>query len=99
MTASCLGDFPAVRLEGDGVWLRSAAQTGVERVDGGDLIAGELEVEDVEVLSDAGWLGRLWNCRTPLLQVPAQHDLGRRLAVTTADFQQRWIVECALLPA
>jgi hypothetical protein len=53
---SRLGDGHAEVLEGDAVGLRSAADVGVERVDGGHLLGGELEVEDVEVLGDAGGL-------------------------------------------
>jgi hypothetical protein len=44
--------FPAERFEGDRVRLRTAAYTGVERVDRGQLAAGELEVEDIDVLRD-----------------------------------------------
>lgn len=35
----------------------SAADAGVERRDGGNLFAGELEVEDVVILGDPGGLG------------------------------------------
>src|SRR3954471_5809793 len=51
-TASGLGDVAAEGLAGDLRRLRAAADTGVEGVDGGQLVAGELEVEDVEVLRD-----------------------------------------------
>src|SRR4051794_18724209 len=43
-----------VGLEGNAVGVRSAAHSGVEGVDRGDLLRGELEVENVEVLGDAG---------------------------------------------
>jgi hypothetical protein len=39
---SRLGDLHAVRFEGDAVGVRSAAHSGVERVDRGALLAGEL---------------------------------------------------------
>jgi hypothetical protein len=83
--------------EGDAVGVRSAAHSGVERVDGCDLLAGELEVEDVEVLGDAGGLGRLRDRGAALLQVPAQHHLRGRLAVLARDLEQRRVVERALL--
>jgi hypothetical protein len=56
---SRLGDLHAIVFEGDAVGVRSAAHSGVERIDRGDLLAVELEVEDVEVLGDAGGLRRL----------------------------------------
>lgn len=46
-------DRPAVVLERDAVGLRSAADAGLERVDGSELLACQLEVKDVEVLRDA----------------------------------------------
>jgi hypothetical protein len=33
---------------------RPAAHSGVERVDRSELLGGELEVDDVEILGDAG---------------------------------------------
>src|SRR5919107_2076541 len=86
---SRLGDLHAVRFEGDAVGVRSAAHSGVERVDRGYLLAGELEVEDVEILGDAGGLGRLRDRGSALLQVPAQHHLSGRLAVLARDLKQR----------
>jgi hypothetical protein len=41
--------------------------SGIERVDRGGLVTREFEVEDVEVLGDAGWFGGLRNCRATLL--------------------------------
>src|SRR5215204_4480642 len=96
---SRLGDLHAVRFEGDAVGVRSAAHSGAERVDRGYLLAGELEVEDVEILGDAGGLGRLRDRGSALLQVPAQHHLSGRLAVLARDLTQRRVVECALLAA
>src|SRR3954452_8180799 len=80
-----LRDRPAEGLERDRVGLRAAAAAGVERVDGGELVAGQLEVEDVDVLGDAVRLGRLRDDRAPVLQAPAEHHLGRRLAVRVGD--------------
>jgi hypothetical protein len=59
LTVSGLGDVPAECFEGHAVRFRSAAHSGVERVDRGELLGGELEFDDVEVLGDAGGLGRL----------------------------------------
>src|SRR5215213_9427826 len=42
---SRLGDLHAVRFEGDAARVRSAAHSGVERVDRRYLLAGELEVD------------------------------------------------------
>jgi hypothetical protein len=96
---SRLGDLHTVSFKGDAVRVRSAAHSGVERVDRGYLLARELEVEDVEVLGDAGGLGRLRDRGAGLLQVPAQHHLSGRLAVLARDLQQRRVLECALLAA
>jgi hypothetical protein len=49
---SGLGNVSAEILPGDPGRLRAAADPGVEGVDGGELVEGELEVEDVEVLLD-----------------------------------------------
>src|SRR3954465_5535377 len=54
-----LRDRHAERLERHRVGPGPAATAGVERIDGGDLVAGELEVEDVDVLGDALRLGGL----------------------------------------
>src|SRR6201996_9698410 len=82
---SGLRDLAAEALQGDGFWFGSAALAGVEPVDGGDFLRGQLEVEDVEVLGEAVRLGRLRDDRAALLDVPAQHDLGRALGVGLGD--------------
>jgi len=51
--ASGFGDFAAEGFEGDVVGLGAAALVGVQGVDLGQLVVGQLEVEDVEVLGDA----------------------------------------------
>src|SRR4051812_661246 len=89
---SGFGDRPAEALEGDGFGLRAAALVGIEGVDGGDLVAGEGEVEDVEVLGDAVRLGRLRDDRAALLQVPAQHHLRRRLPARLGDAGDDWVL-------
>jgi hypothetical protein len=47
---SGFGDRSAEALERDDLRLRTAALVGVQAVDPGELVVGELEVEDVEVL-------------------------------------------------
>src|SRR4051812_19769598 len=54
-----LRDRHADRLERHRLGLGAAAPAGVQRVDRGELVAGQLEVEDVDVLGDAVRLGRL----------------------------------------
>src|SRR5215218_3939969 len=61
--------------------VRAAADALVERVDRGDLLGGQREVEDVEVLGDAVRLDRLGDRAEAVLDVPAQDDLRRGLAV------------------
>ena len=51
---SVLRDFTTEGLQRDGIGLGSAAHTGVESIDGREIVGGELEVEDVDVLGDAG---------------------------------------------
>jgi hypothetical protein len=57
MIASVLGDGSAERLKGDRLGFGAAALTGVEGVDGGELVGGQVEVEHVEVLRDPGRFG------------------------------------------
>ena len=90
---------PAVVLEGDAVGLWSAANSGIERVDGGHLLRREREAEDVEGLGDSRWLGRLRNRPMAVLQMPAQHHLDGRLAVLAGDLEQRRVREGGLLAA
>src|SRR6478752_2458462 len=56
---SRFGDYPAERFQGDHARLRTAPNTGVQRIDVGDLLSGEFEVEDVKVLGETGGLDRL----------------------------------------
>ena len=93
---SRLGDRLAVGLDGDALRLRSAANAGVERVNGRNLFAGKLEVEDVEVLGDARRVGRLRDRGAARLQVPAKHHLRGGLAVPAPDLDERRVVERAL---
>ena len=51
--------------------LGAAAYAGVERVDRGDFLASELEVEDVEVLGDPG--PTVWHAALTIRPVTFQH--------------------------
>ncbi len=93
---SCFGNLAAEALEGDVLGLGASTDAGVERVEGRDLVAAELEIEDVEVLRDPGGLGGLRNRGAALLEVPAQHHLSRGLVVSGRDLQDRGILERAL---
>ncbi len=53
IASSVFGNDPAERLESDVLRFGAAPNSGVEAVDGGELLKGEFEVEDVEVLGDA----------------------------------------------
>ena len=92
-------DGAAEGLQGDGLRLGAAALAGVEAVDGGELVGGEVEVEDVEVLGDAVRLGRLRDDRAALLQVPAQHHLGRGLVVRLGDLADDRVLQGAAVAA
>src|SRR5439155_19740029 len=78
---SSVGDRQWIALGVDCVRIRSSADTGVEVVDGPDVVGAESEVEDVDVLGDSLGPGRLRDRRRPVLDVPAQDDLRGRLAV------------------
>jgi len=56
---SVLRDDPVEYLRSWHVGVGSVAHAGVERVDAGQLLGGQVEVEHVEVLGDAGRVGRL----------------------------------------
>ena len=60
----------------------------VERVEAGHLVVGEGEPEDVQVLGDPLRRDRLRDDHDVVLQVPAQHHLGRRRAVGGGDLGQ-----------
>ena len=53
-SASGFGDRHPEFLAGDILGLGSAADPGVQPVDRGELIGRQLEIEDAEVLGDAG---------------------------------------------
>src|SRR5215218_6966547 len=61
--------------------VRAAADPLVERVARRDLLGGQREVEDIEVLGDAVRLDRLRDRAEAAFDVPAQDDLRRGLAV------------------
>ena len=54
VVVSGFGDLAAECLTGDDLRVRSTSHAGVEAVDGGEVLRGELEVEHVEVLGHAG---------------------------------------------
>ena len=58
----------------------AAACAQVEGVDPRQLLRAQLEIEDVDVLSDAPRVDRLRDRRAALLEVLAQHDLRGALA-------------------
>src|SRR5438270_11482047 len=92
---SSIRDLATERLEGDCVRLGAAATAGVQAVDRGHFLGRELEVEHVDVLRDAAGLGGLRNDRASLLQTPAQHHLGGRLAVSSGEVADDRMVEGA----
>src|SRR5438552_786465 len=55
--------------------------------------AGQFEVEDLEVLLDAGRGHRLRDHDVAELEVPAQHDLRRGLAVGLGDTRQHRLLQ------
>jgi hypothetical protein len=75
-----------VRLAVEKRGIRAAADAGVKGVDGCDLVSCHLEVEDVDVLGDSVWLHGLRNRAEPVLDVPAEDDLGGGLAVLLRQF-------------
>ena len=85
--------------QGDRVGLGSAAPTGVQAIDRGDLVGRQLEVEHVDVLCDAAGLGRLRDDRAAVLQTPTQHHLGRGLGVGVSDVCDDGVVEGAAVAA
>src|SRR6202012_6046029 len=96
---SSLGNLAAERLQGDRVGLGTAPPTGVQNVDPGHLLGGQLEVEHVDVLGDAAGLGGLRNDRASVLQAPAQHHLGRGLAVGPDDVSDNRVIKGAAVGA
>src|SRR3954453_7855163 len=97
--ASGFRDLPAEGLEGDCVGLGPAPTAGVQAVDRGHLVGGQLEVEHVDVLCDASGLGGLRNDRASVLQTPTQHHLGDSLAVGLGDVCDERVVERAAVAA
>jgi len=74
------------------------ARAGVERGDRGQVVVGELEVEDVEVLGHAVRADRLRDDDDSALDQPAEHDLGDGLAVRLGDRGQHRVRE-VVVPA
>lgn len=82
-------------LQGDLVGVAGAGSR-VERIDRRELVGGEREVEDVEVLGDPLGSDGLRDRRAALLHMPAQHDLRSGLAVCLGDATDHGIAEGAL---
>ena len=76
---------PSDAFVGVGVGSDPAVGAAVKRVDRGDLLVGELEVEDVEVLGHPLGLGGLGDRDDPVLHVPAQDHLRDGLVVAGGD--------------
>ena len=68
------------RLVLDDLGVGAAAHAGVKGIDRGNVLARELEVEDVHVLGDPPGPDGLRDGAEPVLDVPAQDDLRRGLA-------------------
>jgi hypothetical protein len=68
-------------LQAERLGIGAAARAGVERVDGDDLVGAQGEVEDVGVLGDATRVDRFRDDRVTEVDLPAQDDLCRCLAV------------------
>src|ERR1700722_5472171 len=84
----------AVRLHrAELVRVGAGALVPVQRGDRFVVLAGQLEVEDVDVLPDPGRGDRLGEDDVAALDVPAQHDLGRCLACRLGDRDDDRIAE------
>src|SRR3954469_24251267 len=83
--SSSLGNHTAEGLPGDLLRGRTTADAGVEGVDRIELVRGQREAEDIEVLRDPRGSDGLRDDLASLLEVPAQHHLGRRSAVRGGD--------------
>src|ERR1700733_244320 len=79
---------PGRRLAGERVRVGAHALVLVQRADRLDVLTGELEVEDVDVLCDALGLDRLRED-----DVAAQDNLGRRLPDPAGDGDDLRVVE------
>ncbi len=65
----------------------------VERGDRTHLLRAQLEVEDIDVLGHTLGAGRLRKDDHPLLHLPAQHHLRRRLPVRGRGSEHRRVIE------
>lgn len=63
--------------------------SGVQRGDGPHLGVVQSEIEHIEILADTFGMRRFGQHDHTALQVPANHDLGGRLAVLLADAGQQ----------
>ena len=67
------------------------APARIERGDGGHILVGEREVEDVDILPHPFDMGRFGNDNYAALDKPAQGDLSYAFAVFAADSGQQRI--------
>ena len=75
------------------VRINSGLVTSVQRGDGSYVVRVQGKAEDAQVLFHALWIGRLGDGNEALLDVPAEHDLARGLAVFLGDLSQYWGVQ------
>src|SRR4051794_26471581 len=83
----------AVARSAEVVGVRPGALVAVERGDCVHVVVGQVEVEDVDVLPHPLGLHRLREDDVAQLDVPAQHDLGRGLAVLLGQVLERALGE------
>src|SRR6201995_336925 len=72
--------------------VRTGAVAGIESGDRRQVVLGQLEVEEVEVLAHPRRGDRLRDHHVAELQVPAQDDLGDGAFVVGGDRHQRVVV-------
>ena len=75
------------------VVVEEEAASRVERGDGGHILVGEREIEDVEILPHPLYVGRFGADDDSALNQPAQGDLRHRFAVFVTDFGQNRVRE------
>jgi hypothetical protein len=78
-------------LVGVGVGSDTAVGASVQSVDRRHLLRGEFEVEDGDVLAHPFGPGRFRDGNVAALEVPAEDDLGRGLAVRRGDAGDRLV--------
>src|SRR4051794_29223619 len=89
----CAGAFQQVLRRDEGVRIGADPLALVQAIETLDLVARELEVPELEVLLDALRSDRLGEHDVADLDVPAQHDLPGRPAVSLGDLGDHGVVE------